>query len=181
MARIRPIPKERAAVVLRSLYDALEKQYGAVPTLFQTMAHRPELLLTLSNFFKELWTGGVLEVKTKELVALRAAAVNGCRYSTARHTATARRAGVSDAQAAALQRDDWEASGLFEERERAVIRLAEKLTRAAASIREDELQALRQWFGEAHLVELCLVIGAANLTNRFAQCFALEPEEARGK
>lgn len=80
MARIRPIPRERAAVVLRSLYDALEKQYGSVPTIFKTMAHRPELLLTFANFYKELWSGGVVDVKTKELAALRAAHLNGCHY-----------------------------------------------------------------------------------------------------
>ncbi|MEE8199779.1 MAG: carboxymuconolactone decarboxylase family protein [Candidatus Acidoferrales bacterium] len=80
MARIRPIPRERAAVVLRSLYDQAEKQFGRVPNLFQTMAHRPELLLTFSNFYKELWTGGVVDAKTKELAAIRTAVLNGCHY-----------------------------------------------------------------------------------------------------
>lgn len=80
MARIRPIPRERAAVVLKSLYDAAEKQFGSVPNLFKTLAHRPELLLTFANFYKELWTGGVVDVKTKELAALRAASINGCHY-----------------------------------------------------------------------------------------------------
>lgn len=80
MARIRPIPKERAAVVLRSLYDAAEKQFGAVPNLFRTMAHRPELLVTFANFYKELWTGGTLDAKTKELAAVRVAVLNGCHY-----------------------------------------------------------------------------------------------------
>lgn len=80
MARIRPIPKDRAAVVLKSLYDTMEKQYGSVPNIFMTMAHRPELLLTFANFYKELWTGGVVDVKTKELAALRTAAINGCHY-----------------------------------------------------------------------------------------------------
>ncbi|MFQ5777578.1 MAG: carboxymuconolactone decarboxylase family protein [Terriglobia bacterium] len=80
MARIRPIPKDRAAMILRPLYDMAERQFGSVPNLFQTMAHRPELLLTFSNFYKELWTGGVVDAKTKELAALRTAVLNGCHY-----------------------------------------------------------------------------------------------------
>jgi alkylhydroperoxidase family enzyme len=80
MPRIRPIPRERAAMVLRSLYDAAEKEFGLVPNIFQTMAHRPELLLTFANFYRELWTGGVLDRKTKDLAGLRAAASNGCHY-----------------------------------------------------------------------------------------------------
>lgn len=80
-------------------------------------------------------------------------------------------------QIAALKGDDWQASGLFDEREQQVIRLAEKLTRAPASVTDQELQALRKWFGEAHLVELNLVIGTMNLTNRFNECFAVDLEE----
>lgn len=178
MARIRPIPRERAAVVLRSLYDALEKQFGTVPNLFKTMAHRPELLLTFSNVYKELWTGGVVDVKTKELAALRTAVLNGCAYSVRHHSASGKRAGLSDDQIAALQRDDWQASGLFDERAQAVIRLTEKMTRAPGSVTEEDIQHLRHWFGEAHLVELSLLIGTLNLTTRFNQCFAVEPDEA---
>lgn len=85
---------------------------------------------------------------------------------------------MSDEQIAALKRDDWQASQLFEEREKAVIHLAEKLTRASGSVTDDDIRTLRKWFGEAHLVELNLVIGTMNLTNRFNQCFAVELEEA---
>lgn len=178
MARIRTIPRDRAAVVLRSLYDAAETQFGRVPNLFSTLAHRPELLLTFWNFYRELWTGGVLDAKTKEMAALRTAAIHNCRYSAAQHSASGQRAGLSAAQLTALQGDDWETSGLFDVREQAVLRLAEKLTRAPASISDEEIQALRKWYGESHLVELALVIGALNLTDRFALCFGVELEEA---
>lgn len=80
MPRIRPIPRERSAMILRSLYDALAHRFGTTPNLFQTMAHRPELLLTFWNFYKEVWTGGALEAKTKQLAGLRAAFLNECHY-----------------------------------------------------------------------------------------------------
>ncbi len=174
MTRIRPIPKERAAVVLRNLYDAAENQFGTVPNLFKTLAHRPELLLTFANFYRELWTGGVVEVKIKELAAARAAAINGTPYSITHHGAAGERAGLSAPQRAAVQRDDWQASGLFDEREQAVIRLAEKLTRAPASITDEDIEKLRKWFGEAHLVELALLIATVNLTDRVSQGFAVD-------
>lgn len=84
---------------------------------------------------------------------------------------------MSEEQIAALLRDNWDSSGLFDERAQAVIRLAEKLTRAPASVTEAEIKHLRKWFGEAHLVELNLVIGTMNLTNRFNLCFGVELEE----
>jgi len=44
------------------------------------MAHRPELLLTFWNFYKEVWTGGALDNKAKQLAGLRAAFLNECHY-----------------------------------------------------------------------------------------------------
>lgn len=83
---------------------------------------------------------------------------------------------MSTEQIAALKTDAWESSPAFDEREKAVIRLAETLTRAPGSVTDSDIQQLRHWFGEAHLVELNLVIGTMNLTNRFNQCFAVELE-----
>ncbi len=166
-------------MILRSLYDALAHRFGgATPTLFQTMAHRPELLLTFSNVHKELWTGGVLDPKTKALAALRAAAVNNCRYSLSLNAAAARSAGLGAEQVAALSGDNWQASGLFDARETAVLRLTEKLTRAPGSVTDEEITALRKWFGDAHLVELHILIGAENLLHRVALGLAIELDSA---
>lgn len=84
---------------------------------------------------------------------------------------------MSEEQIATLLRDNWDSSELFDERARAVIRLAEKLTQAPTSVTEAEIEHLRKWFGEAHLVELNLVIGTMNLTNRFNLCFGVDLEE----
>ncbi len=80
MARITLIERDRAAIVLRSLYDSAAKQFGFVPHLFRAIAHRPELLVTFANYYKELWTGGGLPLKIKEIAALRTAFLNGCHY-----------------------------------------------------------------------------------------------------
>ena len=178
MPRIRPIPRERSAVILRNLYDALAHRFGTTPNLFKTMAHRPELLLTFSNVHKELWTGGVLDPRTKALAALRTAVVNGCRYSLALNAAFARSAGLSAEQLAALERDDWHSSGLFDEKDAAVLRLAEKLTCAPGSITDDEIAHLRKWFGDAHVVELHILIGAENMLHRVALGLNVEADSA---
>ncbi|MGH9788197.1 MAG: carboxymuconolactone decarboxylase family protein [Candidatus Acidiferrales bacterium] len=165
-------------MILRTLYDALAHRFGATPNLFQTMAHRPELLLTFSNVHKELWTGGVLDPKTKALVAVRAAAVNNCPYLLGLNAAAARSAGLSEKHLAALSGDTWEASGLFDEREAAVLRLTEKLTRAPGSVTDEDITHLKKWFGDAHLVELHILIGAENLLHRVALGLGVEPDPA---
>jgi uncharacterized peroxidase-related enzyme len=177
MARIRSIPKERSSMILRNLYDAAEKQFGATPNLVKTMAHRPELLLTFWNFYRELWTGGVVDVKTKELAALRVVHLTGCQYCLKQHTASGQRFGLTPEQVEALGQDDWSGSGLFNDQEQAVVRLAETLTREPGGVAEEDIQALRKWYGESHLAELNLLVGTMNLLSRFCQCFAVDLEE----
>jgi len=177
MARITLIEKGRAAIVLRNLYDFAEKQFGVVPNLFKAMAHRPELLVTFANFYKELWTGGGVDLKTKEIAGLRAAFLNGCQYCSTRHTASGKRAGLSDEQIQALREGGYATSAAFDEREKAVARLAEKVTTHPNAVTDEDIRQLRKWFGEADLVELNLIIGTMNLTNRFNECFAVELEK----
>jgi uncharacterized peroxidase-related enzyme len=181
VARIRPIPRDRAALILRNVYDSAERQFGSTPLITQVLAHRPELLLTFANFERELWTGGVLDAKTKALLAVRVSALNGCNYSLTRHRVLARQAGVSPEQVTLLESGAASTSELFEAREQAVLRLAEKLVREPGAVSDDDVQALRKWHGDSHLVELALFVGALNLLDHFAVAYALEPDAIHGK
>ena len=57
-----------------------------------------------------------------------------------------------------------------------MILYAERLTRGAAALREGSLQELRKHFSEEQIVELTLVICAANFTNRFNDGLRVEPD-----
>jgi alkylhydroperoxidase family enzyme len=61
----------------------------------------------------------------------------------------------------------YERSPLFDEKEKATILYAERVTRGAAAIRARALEELRRFYDEGQLVELTLVICVANFTNRF--------------
>jgi AhpD family alkylhydroperoxidase len=174
MPHIRPIPKERAAHICRMLYETTEKETGATPNIFRTMAHRPELLVTFGNFYRELWTGGVLERKIKELVAVRVAALDACQYWLARHLVSAREVGLTGVQVAAVASGEWEKSTAFDDREKAVLRFVDKVVVEPSRISDGEIGNLRKWFGEAHLTELVLLAGTMNLLDRFANAFGVE-------
>ena len=179
MARVRPIPRDRAALILRNVYDSAELQFVSTPIITQALAHRPELLLTFANFERELWTGGVLDAKTKALLAVRVSILNSCVYSRARHRAAALQAGITEEQLAALERETASTADVIEPREQAVLHLAEKLTRDASAVSDDDVQALRKWYGDSHLVELALFVGPLSLLDNFALAFAFEVEPIR--
>lgn len=82
--------------------------------------------------------------------------------------------GVTEEQIRALT--FYERSPLFDDREKAVILYADRLTRGAAAVRDGTLQELRQHFSEDQIVELTLVICAANFTNRFNDGLRVEPD-----
>ena len=56
---------------------------------------------------------------------------------------------------------------MFDEKEKATILYAERVTRGAAAIRGGTLEELRKFYDEGQIVELTLVICTANFTNRF--------------
>ena len=53
---------------------------------------------------------------------------------------------------------------------------AERITRGAAAIRDGSLTELRKFFDEGQIVELTLVICAANFTNRFNDSLRAVPD-----
>ena len=68
----------------------------------------------------------------------------------------------------------------FVDNEIAALQYAEKLTREPWSVQDNDLGGLKQHFSEAQVVDLHLLAGVINLTNRFTDPLGLElemPEE----
>jgi alkylhydroperoxidase family enzyme len=82
--------------------------------------------------------------------------------------------GVTDEQIAALT--FYERSPLFDEKEKAVILFADRVTRAASTMRDADLETLRKWFSEDQIVEMTLVVAVANFTNRMNDALKAEPD-----
>ena len=165
MGVVSPLTREQAAPELQKTFDALAARAGKVPNIFAAMAHRPEVLNTFLPLYKAIVNQGTVEAKYKELAYLRASMVNGCEYCTKAHVASSKRAGVTAEQVGALP--FFGRSPLFDEKEKATILYADRMTRGAAGIRAPELEELRKFYDEGQIVELTLVICVANFTNRF--------------
>lgn len=67
-------------------------------------------------------------------------------------------------------------SKLFDEKDKAVIHFAEQVTRASATIRDEQLQELRKYFSEEQIVELVLTTSVANFTNRVNDSLLTDPD-----
>jgi uncharacterized peroxidase-related enzyme len=174
MGVVNPLTKEQASPEVKVTFENLAARAGKVPNIFAAMAHRPAALNAFLPLYKAVVNEGTVEPKYKELAYLRASMVNGCEYCTRAHMASSKGAGVTAEQIAALP--FYSRSPLFDEKEKATILYADRVTRGAAGIRAPQLQELRKYYDEGQIVELTLTICMANFTNRFNDATELIPD-----
>jgi len=70
----------------------------------------------------------------------------------------------------------YQRSDAFDEKEKAVIRYADSVTRGAAAMGDKSLDEMQRFFSDDEIVELALVICVANFTNRFNDALQVEPD-----
>jgi AhpD family alkylhydroperoxidase len=102
--------------------------------------------------------------KLRELVRIRASALNGCAYCVDMHTKDARAVGESEQRIYALA--VWRDTAFFSERERAALALTEEVTLMADHhVPTEAYEAVAQHFSEdevAALISLIVTINAWN-------------------
>jgi len=65
---------------------------------------------------------------------------------------------------------------LFDEKDKAVILFADRVTRSAAVMRDPALEDLHKHFSEDQIVELTAVVAMANFTNRVNDALRVTPD-----
>lgn len=80
MGRIRKLDRNEADAEVQAIYDRFLQERGNVPNMFQTVAHRPELLKTMIAHFRAVMGTGTLSAKLKEMAVLRTSWLNRCAY-----------------------------------------------------------------------------------------------------
>ena len=78
--RITRLEQSQVDAESQSIYEHYRKARGNVPNMFRTVAHRPEILKTMTAHFRAVMNTGTVDKKLKELVAVRVSHLNGCEY-----------------------------------------------------------------------------------------------------
>lgn len=74
---------------------------------------------------------------------------------------------MSEEQIQALKDPGGLRRDVFTEEERAAARYAQLLTAGPSAVRQRDLDELGKYFNAEQIVELTMIVGTANLTNRF--------------
>ncbi len=169
MARISLIEPGQGSAEVKEIYDG--KLKGKPGNIQKALAHRPAMLAKFLEFYGSV--GRSLDRKVYEVVYLRASLINGCHYCTQHHIQGAKRAGLSPEQMKDLNAGSY--SG-FSVPEQIALQYAEKLTRTPDGANDADFAALKRHFSDEQIVDLHMLIGLANLTNRVTGPLGLEVE-----
>src|ERR1700726_2192053 len=169
MARISLIEPAQASPEVKEIYDG--KLKGKPGSIQKALAHRPAMLGNFLGFYASV--GRSLDRKLYELIYLRVSLVNGCHYCTQHHVASSKRVGLTAEDWAELKAGDY---SRYNEKERAALVYVEKLTRTPHDISDSDFAPLRKHFSEPEIVDIHMLTGLANLTNRLTDPLGLEVE-----
>lgn len=88
-----------ASPEVRAVYDDImtTRSIDWVNNFWKALAHHPPTLRRTWESIKAVMAPGALDPCTKEMVYLAVSAANGCAYCIAAHTASARKAGMTEA------------------------------------------------------------------------------------
>jgi len=176
VARVPYLSRADATPETKALWDRLEAE-RKIPTanIFRALANAPVMLDAFLSYANALRKGSELSPKLRELAILTVGHVTGSEYEIAHHQSHGGKAGIAAEQLAAVP--EFETSNLFDDVERAVMRLAKEST-VNVVVSDSCWAAAAAHLGDKQMVELALTIAWYNSGVRIMGMLDIDLEES---
>lgn len=174
------VSREQMPVGLRSVFDRNQELIGNTDFI-QAAANAPEVIdWYFGSFYRQIFYGGRVDVRIKELVRLRLARTHGCALCNAGDTLDALAAGIDPRAVDAVTA--WPEPiepGHFDERESAALRYADQmaLQNMDGHLDEELYADLRRSFDDAEIFELGVAMAVLTGMAKFLFIADLVPTE----
>jgi alkylhydroperoxidase family enzyme len=180
MARVTMIRPETAEGETREVYAGVLRQWGRISNFSKVLAHQPAALAGWMLPNESIRLKNVKAdpdyVKVQQLVIIKTSALNGSAYCMSHNVPLGKKVGLTEAQIAAAQGNDYMTSPHLDERQKAAVRWAEAVTRMTARDDDDAFAAMKQHFTEKQIVELTVFCGMWNYSNRLCEALHVDLE-----
>jgi uncharacterized peroxidase-related enzyme len=170
MAHLEPLEKHQLDEELQALYDHYTRTRGFMPNSILTMARRPNISKALGALNQAVLYEGTVPVELKMLVALVSSVSAGCLYCQSHMTNLSSIYDASDEKIAAVW--EFESSDLFNDAERAALRVAMKAGQVPNGVAGEDFAGLKQHFDEGQIVEIIASIALFGYLNRWNDTMA---------
>jgi 4-carboxymuconolactone decarboxylase len=180
MARIQPVPKDKAGPMVRLVYAfmprAMRKLTGRAPARgdgaepIGIWAYQPKMLTGMGRFQGAVRKGRDVDERIKYLVELKGAQMIGCEYCVDLGSQICRNSGFSDDELLALPR--YRDSDLFTEREKTVLDYTAAVMRTPVDVTDELFARMQEHFTDKQIVEITVLLTMVNL-NRLNAAFGI--------
>ena len=160
MNRIAQLDPVSATGKTRQLLHGVQAKLGIVPNLFRVLGNSPAALEGYLNFSGAL-SGGVLDARVREQIALAVAEINDCAYCRSAHTYIGGKVGLSEREMVDARRV---VAG--DARTEAILKLARSIVVQRGDLSDAEFKAARAAkLTDAEIVETTANVALNILTN----------------
>lgn len=151
----------------------IEELWGRPVNLYRALANHPALVGAWTEFANSIRNESHTPRALRELMILRSGQLQRSEYEWAQHLKMARKAGVREAQIAALAQ--WRDSSEFDARERAALELCEAVT--AGKVSDAVYANVMREFNTTEYVELSLTAAFYAMVGRMLDAMQVELED----
>lgn len=173
MAHVPPLPRD-AVPEFKERFDHYEATRGFVPNSIQTMARRPAIASAFMDLNRAVLYEGTVSEELKMLISLIASQAAGCRYCQAHMANLSAVYEASDAKIRAVW--EFETSDLFDDAERAALRLALHGALVPNAADPKDFAEARKYFDDGQLVEIVAAVALFGYLNRWNDTMATDLE-----
>lgn len=175
MARVTPIRREDAPD-LEDVFSRAEQALGFVPNSFFAMGRSPGILRAFTRLAREvIGVPGKAPLPLKRMAGYMASRSAGCMYCSSHTAETASVVdGVPAEKVAAIW--DYETSDLFDDAERAVLRMAQGAGASPNAVSDQDMEELHKYFDDDQIVELVAAVCLFGWLNRWNDTMATDLE-----
>ena len=175
MVRVTPIRREDAPS-LEDVFSRAEQALGFVPNSFFAMGRSPGILRAFTRLAREvIGVPGKAPLPLKRMAGYMASRSAGCMYCSSHTAETASVVdGVPPEKVAAIW--EYETSDLFDDAERAVLRMAQGAGTSPNAVSNEDMEELHKYFDDDQIVELVAAVCLFGWLNRWNDTMATDLE-----
>ncbi len=175
MPRVSPLSREELSE-FEETFSMIEQAAGFIPNSMLTMGRVPGILRAFSGLTAAVLGTGTVSRELKQLVAFVSSQSAGCRYCQAHTAYAAEEIGVAEQKIQGAF--EFETSDLFDQREKAALRVAADAGLAPNATTDAQFEELHKHFDDNEIVELVAVISIFGWLNRWNDTMATELENS---
>lgn len=162
MQRIKAVDQHQAEGKAKELLDGVKKAMGSTPNIFTTFANAPAALEAYIHFNTAL-SGGVLDPKLREQLAVTVAGFNGCNYCASAHIFLGGKAGVVREELVANSKGHSS-----DGKTQAAINFARALLEKRGKVNDADMENVRSaGFSDEEVIEILSHVALNTFTNYF--------------